>query len=110
LTVARTVAEWLASAEKIITEAVNETVQEMAPEAARLLQGNIPGNRKKTKASVKHMMTGARSAKIGLFFAEKYTDNKNSFTYRLFRQVWRDKVRPEIRAKFIRTLNNKLQR
>jgi hypothetical protein len=107
---ARTVAEWLASVERKLTEAVNETVQEMAPEAAKLLQGNIPGNRKKTKASVKYMMTGARSAKIGLFFADKYTTNKNSFTYRLFRRVWREKVRPETRAKFIRTLNNKLQR
>lgn len=107
---ARTVSQWLEFAERKLTEATGETVVEMAIDSSRQLRGNIPSNRKRTKASVKHIMTGVRSAKIGMFFSDKYSENKDAFTYRLFRHLWRDKVRPETRAKFIRTLNNKLQR
>lgn len=106
---AASVAEWLAKAEEKLSEAVSETVQEMAEHSARLLTANIPSNRGKTKAAVRHKMTGTASAKIGLYFADTY-NSRNTFTHRLFRNLWRDKVRPQTKDRFIRTLNNKLQK
>lgn len=103
------VAAWLESTEKRIKDAVNETVRETAPDAAGMIQTLIPANRRKTVDSVRHKMIGPRMALVGLFFATKYYANKNSFTFRHFRTVWRDQVRPRIVPRLIKRLNKKLQ-
>jgi hypothetical protein len=108
--VAQSVAEWLASSERIISKAVVESVEDIAVFTAHKLRSEVPGNRHKTKASVRHMMTEVHAAKIGFFFSQKYTTNKNAFTYTMFRQIWRDKLREDAKAKFTKTLNEKLKR
>lgn len=105
----REVEAWLESTEKRLIKAVEETVRETAPDAAGMIQNLIPGNRRKTVDSVKHRMIGPRMAIVGLFFATKYYANRNSFTFRHFRTVWRDQVRPRIVPRLIKRLNNKLQ-
>lgn len=103
------VAAWLASTEKRIVDAVQQTVRETAPEAAGMIQNLIPANRRKTVDSVKHRMIAPRMAIVGLFFPTKYYANRNSFTFRFFRTVWREQVRPRIVPRLIKRLNDKLQ-
>ena len=104
------VAQWLASAERKISDAVSDAVKVSAVFSEKKLRSEVPSNRRKTKASVKHIMTTANSAKIGFFFSQKYTTNRNAFTYTMFRHLWRDKIRADAKAKFIETLNDTFQR
>jgi hypothetical protein len=104
------VAEWLRNAKATIEAATTESVQELAKEAAEIVRDRTDSGRRLTRQAVRHKMTGPRTAVVGLFFGRRYTKNKNSFTYRHFRQVWRDVVRPELLRRRVKTLNSKLSR
>jgi hypothetical protein len=90
--------------------AADETVQELASEAASMVKEKTPDNRRKTRQSVRWKMLGPRLAVVGLYFATRYTKNKRAFTYRMFSDMWRQDIRPRLRARLIKKLNNKLQR
>lgn len=93
-----------------LTTAANETVQELAVEAEELVRQYTPANRRKTREAVRSKMLGERSAVVGLYFRTRYTKNKNGPTYKLFADMWRRDIRPRLRARLIKKLNNKLHR
>lgn len=100
--------EWILQATELIETAVEESIEEVAKEAAQLVREYTFPNRRKTRESVRYRITGPNSAEVGLYFGQKFTGNTNTFTHRHFREVWRD-VRPQIEARLINRLNQKLQ-
>lgn len=100
--------EWIRNLEQRVTDAVDETVQELAVYSEALIRSNVEGNRPKTRSSVGHRMTGRRSAAVGLFFATKYSGSTNTETHRQFRRTCR-LIRPALVKRLVKTLNTKLQ-
>jgi hypothetical protein len=90
--------------------AAAETVQELAREGVSILQQEFDTNRQQTRRAAKWRKLGAMEAEVGLFFARRYTRNKNAFTYREFERIVRNKLRPALAAKLVTKLNSKLHR
>lgn len=90
--------------------AATETVQELSTEAAQMIAAEIPANRPQTRQAVKSRRVGIMRAKVGLFFGRQYTRNKRSFTYRTLATIWRQIVRPRLRSRLVKKLNEKLKR
>ena len=104
------VAEWLRNATAKIEAAADESVNELAKEAAEIVRARTDSGRTLTRRAVRYRITGPLAAVVGLFFGRKYTKNKNSFTYRHLREVWRRDVRPTLLRRRIKKLNSKLSR
>lgn len=104
------VEKWLINVGARVEAAADESVEELAKEAAELVGTYTYPNRRLTRQAVRYKLTGPRTAVVGLYFGSRYTKNKNSFTYRHFRDVWRNDVRPELLRRRIKKLNSKLSR
>lgn len=104
------VSRWLQQATERIQDAADEVVSELAADAAQMIATQIPANRVRTRRAVKAIRIGLRHAAVGLFFANRYTRNKRSVTYESLAGIWRGYVRPRLRARLVKKLNQKLQR
>ena len=96
--------------EERVTTAANETVTELAIEAADMVKEQTPAARRKTRQSVRWKQLSERHAVAGLFFAERFFKNKKAVTFRMFSDMWRQNIRPRLKSRLIKKLNIKLQR
>lgn len=104
------VSQWLQRATEKLQDAADEVVNELAADAAQMIGNQIPANRTRTRRAVKAVRIGLRHAAVGLFFANRYTRNKRSVTYESLAGIWRGHVRPRLRARLVKKLNQKLKR
>jgi hypothetical protein len=106
----KNIVKLLEQIETRVTTAANETVEELAIEAADMVKEQTPAARKKTRQSVRWKRLAERRAVVGLFFAERFLKNKKAFTFRMFSDMWRQNIRPRLTSRLIKKLNSKLQR
>lgn len=102
--------EWTADTLKHVQQSVTEALEATAKDAVAIVRKHTDANRTETRKATRHRMLNPGTAAVGLFFSKQYSNAATSYTAKLFRTIWEDKVTPKIRERLITRLNERLQK